>query len=82
MTDQNRSRDLPYDQQYQEFLVRLRSARHDVGLTQQEVASLLNKSQTFVSRSENGERRVDIVELRQFAQIYGKPISFFLDETD
>lgn len=81
MPDHRRD-DLDYGQQYQAFLARLRTARHDAGMTQQEAAYLLNKSQTYVSRSENGERRVDAIELRQFALIYGKPISYFLDEAE
>ncbi len=75
---QPQRQDYLYQQQYQDFLLRLRNARLKSGLTQQEVASLLGKSQTFVSRSENGERRVDIVELQAFARIYGESIDFFL----
>ena len=63
---------------YREFLERLRSARHDAGLTQEEVARTLEKPQSFVSKCEAGERRVDVVELERFAQIYGRPISYFL----
>ena len=63
---------------YREFMERLRSARHDAGLTQEEVARTLEKPQSFVSKCEAGERRVDVVELERFAQIYGRPISYFL----
>jgi transcriptional regulator with XRE-family HTH domain len=47
------------------------------GLTQTEVAKLLSRPQSFVSKSESGERRVDFVELLHIAKIYRKPISFF-----
>lgn len=70
--------DALYRQEYEGFLLRLRNARLESGLTQQEVAIYLGKSQTFVSRSETGERRVDIVELQFFARVYGKPVEFFL----
>ncbi len=63
---------------YREFLERLRSARHKAGLTQQEVARQLGKPQSFVSKCESGERRVDVVELERFAAVYGKPVSYFL----
>jgi transcriptional regulator with XRE-family HTH domain len=46
-------------------------------LTQAEVARLLSRPQSFVSKSESGERRVDFIELRHLAKIYRKPISFF-----
>lgn len=63
---------------YREFLEQLRKARREARLTQAEVAGLLQQPQSFVSKCESGERRVDVVELEQFAKIYRKPISFFL----
>ena len=69
-----------YAQKYQELLGRLRAARLEAGLTQEEVAGRLGRSQTFVSRSETGERRVDVIELQAFAVIYHKPISYFLSD--
>lgn len=63
---------------YQHMLARLRQARLAAGLTQVEVAKRLEVRQTFVSKVELGERRLDPVELAQFASIYGKPIAWFL----
>ena len=62
---------------YKKFQNKLRSARVEAGLTQSEVARLLNKPQTYISKCELGERRVDIVELQEFARIYHKPLSYF-----
>jgi len=31
-----------------------------------------------MSKCESGERRIDVVELEDFARLYRKPISFFL----
>lgn len=47
---------------YRQFLKKLRAARLDAGLTQQEAARALRKPQSFVSKCESGERRVDVVE--------------------
>jgi transcriptional regulator with XRE-family HTH domain len=58
-------------------LNRLRQAREEARLTQAEVARLLSRPQSFVSKSESGERRVDFVELQHFAKIYKKPVAFF-----
>ena len=69
-----------HDEKYQNVLRKLRLARQDAGLTQDEVAERLGKSQYYVSRSETGERRVDIVELEAFARVYEKPISYFLSD--
>ena len=49
------------------------------GLTQNEVARRLRRSQAFVSKSESGDRRVDVIELQAFARLYGKPVGHFLD---
>jgi len=61
-----------------EVLKRLKAARMEAGLTQEEVAKLLGKPQSFISKSESGERRVDVVELRHLAEIYQKPVTYFL----
>ncbi len=63
---------------YKQFLKRLRSARIDAGLTQMRVARALRRPQSFVSKCESGERRVDVVELEQFAKLYRKSFSYFL----
>ena len=47
-------------------------------MTQGAVAAALNRPQSFVSKCESGERRIDVVELEDFARLYRKPISFFL----
>lgn len=63
---------------YKEFLKRLRAARVDANLTQIDVARALRKPQSYVSKCESGERRVDVVELERFAGVYNKPLSYFL----
>jgi transcriptional regulator with XRE-family HTH domain len=68
-----------YTGKYKNFLLRMRQARKEKGLTQVEVAELLFKPQSYIAKCENGERRVDIIELAEFAEIYGKSLSFFLE---
>jgi hypothetical protein len=43
-----------------------------------EVARRLGRPQSFVSKCESGERRVDVVELAEFGRLYGKGLDFFL----
>jgi len=43
-----------------------------------EVAEELDRPQSFVSKVETGERRIDPTELEKFARLYGKPITYFL----
>ena len=66
---------------YRKFLKRLRAARKAAGLTQVEVAQLLNQPQSYVSRCESGERWVDVVDLSDFAAIYNQPLSYFVNES-
>ena len=47
---------------YQKLLRLLIEARHSKGLTQTEVGKRIGKRQTFVSKYELGERRLDVVE--------------------
>jgi transcriptional regulator with XRE-family HTH domain len=67
-----------YSSEYERFLLLLRSAREGAGLTQIETARRLNRPQSFVSKCESGERRVDVVELSQFCRVYGITTGAFL----
>jgi transcriptional regulator with XRE-family HTH domain len=71
-----------HSKRYQSLLQRLRKARLDAGLTQVQAAELLGRAQSFVSKCESGERRVDVVELEEFAKIYGRSLSFFLPKEE
>lgn len=71
-------KDASYRHRYAQFLGRLKEARAKAGLTQIEVAYKLKRPQSFVSKIESGERRVDVVELSELAQVYRRPLDFFL----
>jgi transcriptional regulator with XRE-family HTH domain len=43
----------------------LRQVRTEVGISQTDLAARLKKPQSFVSKYESGERRLDLVELQQ-----------------
>ena len=65
--------------EYRRFLARLRAAREHAGLTQVQVSKRLKVPQSFVSKCESGERRVDVVELAALARLYRKPLAYFVD---
>jgi ribosome-binding protein aMBF1 (putative translation factor) len=67
-----------YSSEYERFLRMLRQARDSAGLTQSEAARELQRPQSFISKCESGERRVDVVELTQFCRVYGVTTSAFL----
>ena len=57
---------------------RLRKARLAAGLTQTDAAAALGKPQSYISKVENVERRIDPVELRSLADLYGKSLDYFV----
>jgi transcriptional regulator with XRE-family HTH domain len=66
-----------HSKKYKEFLKKLIQARKEAGLTQVLVARKLKKPQSYISKCENGERRVDFTEGSAFAKIYKKPLNYF-----
>jgi transcriptional regulator with XRE-family HTH domain len=60
------------------MLKRLRQARQDADLTQVQVAEALGRTQAFVSKCELGERRIDPIDLADFARVYRKSLEFFV----
>lgn len=71
------SRSLQTDR-YAAFLVLLRQAREEAGLTQAELGIAVGRSQTWVSKCELGERRVDVIELQDLANALRKPLAWFM----
>jgi transcriptional regulator with XRE-family HTH domain len=68
--------------EYRVFLRELRATRERNGLTQIDVAARLNETQSFVSKCERGERRLDIVELREFCRAIGVSLTLFVRDLD
>ena len=60
-----------WTEEYQQLCTLLRQLRRDAGLTQAEVARRLDVAQSFVSKYESGERRLDVIELRHVAVAIG-----------
>jgi len=65
-------------QTYAHFLECLRETREKAGLTQGELAERLGETQSFVSKCERGERRMDIVELRAFCHAMDTTLEKFI----
>lgn len=71
-----------YSHEYSLFLDLLRRTRLKTGLTQGDVASILGVTQSFISKCERGERRLDVVEVRSWCRALGVPIKRLIDEFD
>jgi transcriptional regulator with XRE-family HTH domain len=56
-----------FTETYERFCQELIQARKAAGLTQAELAARLSRPQSFVSKYERGERRIDVVEFLEIA---------------
>jgi transcriptional regulator with XRE-family HTH domain len=66
------------DEDYEKLQSLLRAVRTEAGVTQAELAAKLGVPQSVVSKYESGERRLDVVELRQVCRALGLPLVDFV----
>jgi transcriptional regulator with XRE-family HTH domain len=70
---------MPKSPKYDLFQKALINARLENSLTQQDVATRLDRPQSFVSKYESGERRLDVVEFLDVCQVLGISPKSILD---
>ena len=63
--------DSTHTEQYQLFCELLIEARKEQDLSQAALAEMLGRVQTFVSKYERGERRLDVIEFLEVADALG-----------
>jgi transcriptional regulator with XRE-family HTH domain len=68
------------DQRYAKLVERLRDIRNAKGLTQEQVASLLGVTQSFVAKVEGLERRLDVLELIDWLSALKTTLEEFFSE--
>ena len=66
-----------YSKEYKNLIDRLKKARLEAGLNQVNAGKLLSKDQTFISKVESGQYRVDAIQLNNFAKMYKKELNYF-----
>ena len=64
--------------QQEQLQALLRSIRHEANLRQSDLAERLGRPQSFVSKYESGERRLDLIELKQVCQALGISLEEFV----
>ncbi len=80
MTDQSADNDDEIERQ--KLGDRLKEARKYLGLKQEEVATYLKIPRTALTDIENGQRRVEAIELTRLAKLYRQPVGFFTGEDE
>ena len=71
-----------YSEEYAVLLQKLREARESAGLTQSDAAERMGATQSFVSKCERGERRLDVIELRDWCRSIGASFAEFSKDLD
>lgn len=67
-----------YSKDHRRIVERLKKAREEAGLNQETTARLLGKTQSYISKIESGQRRINIVSLKEFAMVYKKSLNYFV----
>ena len=68
--------------QREKFLLLLRKLREEGAIRQVDMAKQLGVPQSFVSKYESGERRLNILELRQICQLMGISLQDFINKLE
>lgn len=71
-----------FTEEYEAFLRRLIEARKSAGMTQQRMANRLNRPQSFVSKYERAERRLDVVEFVGICRVLDIDPCFIIREIE
>lgn len=66
--------------EYKVLLRVLYQLRVSSGLRQEDLAMKLDEPQSFISKIESGERRIDLVELKDICEALGSNITEFISE--
>ncbi len=67
-----------FTKDHRALVAKLRKARENAGSQQKDVARIIMRAQSFVSKLESGQRRIDVVHLKKLAMIYKEPVDFII----
>ena len=69
-----------HDPRYQDLIKKLIELRESKNVTQVELAQHLGKPQSYVSKVEILERRLDVIELNDWLKVLDKEITIFINQ--
>ena len=69
----------PYTREYKKLAEKLKAERIKAGLEQKDLAKILGKSQSYISKIEEGKLHIDIFELKALSKLYKKHINYFIE---
>ena len=71
-----------YSRDYEAMLALLRDVRKDAKVTQIELAARLGATQSFVTKCERGDRRLDLVQVRTICRALGMTLPEFVEKLE
>lgn len=71
-----------YSTEHKYMVSQLKKARIEAGLDQNKAAKLIRRTQSYISKIESGQRRIDVFQLKELGKIYGKKLTFFIKAED
>ncbi|MDE1920911.1 MAG: helix-turn-helix transcriptional regulator [Candidatus Omnitrophica bacterium] len=69
-----------YSKDHRRLIEKIKTARTEAGMDQKQAARLLGTTQSNISKIESGQRRVDVLQLKELARVYKKRVSYFIEE--
>lgn len=69
----------PWDKERTALVEALVNFRHERELTQRQLADLLDKPRSYVSKYEKGERKLDFIEVLQLCEIFEISVEVLVD---
>lgn len=67
-----------FDAEYRQLLKSLKKARLSQGISQKALAKKLGYTQSYISKIEQGQIRLDIIQLKRISKSLNKDLSNFL----
>ena len=67
-----------YSREQRALVARLKQTREEAGLDQNQAAQKLGTTQSYISKLESGQRRIDVIQLKELAKIYKKKVTELL----
>ena len=71
-----------YTREYKATVRLLKKYRKAAGITQVQLAEMLGQTQSFVSKLERGENRLDIIQLRTILKKFGVTLAKFVESLE
>ena len=67
-----------YSKEHQALIQKIKKARNNAGLDQKQAARLLGTTQSNISKIESGQRKINVLQLKELARVYKKHLSYFI----